>query len=396
MSNIAESSTSASIAPTEEKAEAAESTEKQPLPQLILRVVLVFVLLYLFLVSVKAMGASFKLFGKGFAETLIRETSNPFVGLFVGVLATSIIQSSSTTTSMVVAFVASGTLSIETAVPVIMGANIGTTVTGLLVAFVHTARRNEFEKAFAAATVHDFFNLFTVMVFLPMELLTGFLSKSARGLATMLVGSSTNLSFKGPLAFVVKPVANMGKDLCSPLGYPWSGIVLLTISIAVLAFSLYFLTRSMKSLLLSKAETSLHKALDSLPIVGLLVGLVVTAIIQSSSVTTSLMVPLAAAGILSVEQVFPVALGANVGTTVTALLASLAGNAAGLTIALVHLLFNIVGILTFYAIPFMRQIPIRMAKFMGKVGGRSPLAAVAYVLVLFFAIPGLLIFLWHL
>jgi sodium-dependent phosphate cotransporter len=373
------------------------NTEKQiSLPHKVLRVLIVFVLLYLFLVSVKAMGMSFKLFGKGFARALIEQTANPFIGLFVGVIATSIIQSSSTTTSMVVAFVASGTLSVETAVPVIMGANIGTTVTGLLVSFVHVSRPNEFEKAFAAATVHDFFNLLTVICLLPLELLTGFLSKSARALATFFLGSSNDLAFKGPLAFVVKPVASAGRDLCAPLGCPWNGIVLLVLSVGVLAFSLYFLTRTMKTLVLSKAETSLHKALDSMPIIGIFAGLVITAVIQSSSVTTSLMVPMAAAGILTVEQVFPVALGANVGTTVTALLASLAGNAAGLTIALVHLLFNLVGIVVFYGVPYLRQIPLRLAKFMGAIGAKSPLMAVGYVLILFFGIPGMLIFFWQL
>lgn len=364
--------------------------------QTVLRVVAVIALLYLFLVAVKSMGMSFKLFGKGFAKTLIKETSNPFIGLFVGVLATSIMQSSSTTTSMVVAFVASGTLSVETAVPVIMGANIGTTVTGLLVAFVHVTRRNEFEKAFSAATVHDFFNLLTVMTLLPLEIMTGFLRKSASAISTLLLGSSSDLSFKGPLALVVKPVAKQLQQACCFLDSPWNGVLLLTLSVAALAFALYTLTRLMKTLLMSKAEKGLHKALDSHPLVGLMAGLAITAIVQSSSVTTSLMVPMAAAGLLTVEQVFPVALGANVGTTVTALLASLAGNAAGLTIALVHLLFNITGILAFYVIPYTRQIPLRLAKFMGGVGKRSPALAVGYVVTLFFIFPGLLIFFWNL
>ena len=378
--------------PTGPKEDAPEATTLQTA----LRVVAVIALLYLFLVAVKSMGMSFKLFGKGFAETLIKETSNPFIALFVGVLATSIMQSSSTTTAMVVAFVASGTLSVETAVPVIMGANIGTTVTGLLVAFVHVTRRNEFEKAFSAATVHDFFNLLTVMTLLPLELMTGFLRKSASAISSLLLGSSSDLSFKGPLALVVKPVAKQVQRACCFLDSPWNGILLLTLSLAALVFALYTRTRLMNTLMISKAEKGLHKALDSHPLVGLMAGLAITAIIQSSSVTTSLMVPMAAAGLLTVEQVFPVALGANVGTTVTALLASLAGNAAGLTIALVHLLFNVTGIFAFYVIPYTRQIPLRLAKFMGRVGKKSPSLAVGYVATLFFIIPGLLIFFWNL
>ncbi len=362
----------------------------------LIHILIAIALLYVFLVSVKSMGSSFKLFGKGFAELLIKETSNPFIGLFVGVLATSIVQSSSTTTAMVVAFVSSGTLTVETAVPIIMGANIGTTVTGVLVSFVHVTRRNEFERAFSAATVHDFFNLLTVIVLLPMELMTGFLRSCAAALTSLFVGSSANLSFKGPLSFVVNPASKLIERLCCYLDHPWHGVTLLVVSIVMLAFSLYMLTRIMKTVTMSSAEKGLHSALNNSPIIGLLAGVVITAIIQSSSVTTSLMVPMAAAGLLTVEQVFPVALGANLGTTITALLASLAGNAAGLTIALVHLLFNFTGILLFYAIPYTRKLPIFLAKFMGKVGRKSPTKAILFVVVLFFLFPGTLIFFWNL
>lgn len=353
------------------------------------------VLLYTFLVSISAMGMSFKLFGKGFAQALIAGTSNPFTGLFVGILATSIVQSSSTVTSMVVAFVASGTLTVETATPVIMGANIGTTVTAYLVSMIHVTRRSDFERAYAAATVHDFFNLLTVATLLPLELLTGFLSKTAAIVAGALTGSSTDLSFHGPLAFAVKPVAELCTSWCLPLGKTAAPIVLLVLSVIGLIASLYFLTRVMKSLVMKKVEGFFNKTIGSAPVLGIGIGLVITAVIQSSSVTTSLMVPMAAAGIMTLEQVFPVTLGANVGTTVTALLASLTGNVAGLTIAFVHMLFNLTGILIFYPLPFMREIPLRMARWMGRLGRRSPYYGVAYVLGAFFLVPGLLILIWR-
>jgi len=370
--------------------------EPQSKTKQVLHILAAVAFLYAFLVAVKSMGMSFKLFGRGFEETLIRETTNPFIGLFVGVLATSIVQSSSTTTAMVVAFVASGTLTIETAVPIVMGANIGTTVTAVLVAFVHVTRRNEFEKAFAAATVQEFFKILTVMVLLPLELTTGLLRKSAAAITHLFVGSSPDLSFAGPLSFIVGPVAKSLKSTCCYLGSPWHGVLLLTVSVIVLAFSLYMLTRIMKTIAMSGAEKSLTKALNRSPLVGFLAGLIITAIIQSSSVTTSLMVPMAAAGLLSVEHVFTVTAGATVGTTVTALLASLAGNAAGLTIAFVHLLFNVGGILLFYLFPYPRKIPVYLAKGMGRIGKRSPTAAIAFVAGLFFILPGLLIFFWNL
>ena len=110
------------------------------------KIISVLFFLYLFFVSISLMSHAFKGFGSGFAERLIATTSNPFVGLFIGILATSIIQSSGTTTSMVVVLVASGTLSVRSAIPIVMGANIGTTVTCTLVALTHITRKEEFKS----------------------------------------------------------------------------------------------------------------------------------------------------------------------------------------------------------------------------------------------------------
>ena len=126
------------------------------------------------------MGSSFKLFGKGFAETLISNTSNPIVGLFIGILATSLIQSSSSTTSIVVGMVGGGALTVANAIPIVMGANIGTSVTNTLVAMAHINRSNEFKRSFAASTVHDFFNLLEVAILFPIQYFTNNLVVIAR------------------------------------------------------------------------------------------------------------------------------------------------------------------------------------------------------------------------
>src|SRR5690606_28521203 len=103
---------------------------------------------------------------------------------------------------------------------------------------------------------------------------------------------------------------------------------------------------------------------------ALLMGLLVTMAVQSSSITTSLLVPLAASGVLSLANAYPVTLGANIGTTVTALLASLATNRPeALTIALVHTLFNVAGVLLFYPVPAMRRIPVALASFGAEIAG---------------------------
>jgi sodium-dependent phosphate cotransporter len=366
-----------------------DATRNGPLAT-VLRLVAVAVALYVFLVSVNLLGAGFKLFGEGLAERLIATTSSPFVGLFIGILATSIVQSSSMTTSMTVGFVASGMLTIEHAVPIIMGANIGTTVTCAIVSMGHIGRREEFRRAFAAASVHDFFNVLSVLILFPLEITTHLLSRSARALAGVLVGGE-GITFASPVKRAVGPAVGAVTDLARAAAGDHVAIVVVAVSLVLLFGSLYVLVRRTKALALGRAEVVIDRFLGRSGPAGIAIGAGITAVIQSSSVTTSLLVPLAGAGIVSLEQIFPVTLGANVGTTVTALLASLTGDVRGLTIALVHLLFNIAGILIIYPARAVRQVPLRLARALADAAVRSRRNAVLFVVGLFYALPALLI-----
>ena len=374
-----------------------EKTEQPPsnLQSQILGAVAVFVLLYVFLVSISLLGTGFKLFGKDFARALIATTSNPFVGLFIGILATALIQSSSTVTAMVVAFVAAGTLTVESAVPIVMGSNIGTTVTSQLVALTHINRRAEFRRAFSAATVHDFFNILAVAVLLPIELTTHFLQRTAEAMTTALFGSAS-ISFQSPIKVITAPVVGAVKSGVSGLHGTVGATLVVIVAFTMLVVSLYFLTKVIKLLLIHKLETFFRTTVGKSGVLGILMGLVITVLVQSSSVTTSLMVPMAAAGAVTLRQVFPIALGANIGTTITALLASMVGNAAGLTIALTHTLFNVIGVVLIYPVPAIRNVPIRMADWMGGLVGRSRKWAVIFLLGLFFVLPGLLVLIYRL
>lgn len=346
--------------------------------------------LYIFLVSMSLLGAGFKMFGAGFAENLIATTSNPFVGLFIGILATSLVQSSSMTTSMTVGFVAAGLLTIENAVPIVMGANIGTTVTCAIVSMGHIGRREEFRRAFAAASVHDFFNVMSVAILFPLELATGFLSKSARALSGLLVGGE-GLTFASPVKRAVGPLVKQIVRLIEGVAGDAAAVFVVIVALIALFASLYVLVKRTKALALGRAEVVIDRLMGRSGITGMAVGAGLTAVIQSSSVTTSLLVPLAGAGIVKLEKIFPVTLGANVGTTVTALLASLAGDSRGLTIAIVHLLFNIAGIAIIYPGRPVRQIPMALARRLADAAVRSRRNAVFFVLGLFYALPALLI-----
>jgi len=346
--------------------------------------------LYVFLAGVSLLGGGFKLLGAGFAEQLIATTSNPFVGLFIGILATSLVQSSSMTTSMTVGFVACGALTIDGAVPIIMGANIGTTVTNTIVSMGHIARKEEFRRAFAAASVHDFFNVMAVAILFPIELATGFLSKTAGALSRLLAGGEA-VSFASPVKQAVGPFVGAVKHGAVFLAGGHAAFLVIAVALVLLFGSLYVLVRRAKALALGRAEVVIDRFLGKNGLTGMAVGAGVTAAVQSSSVTTSLLVPLAGAGIVKLEKVFPVTLGANIGTTVTALLASLAGDSRGLTIALVHLLFNIAGIVLIYPARPIRRIPLLLARKLADAAVRSRKHAVFYVLGLFFALPALLV-----
>lgn len=358
------------------------------------RLLLVLGLLYLFLVGVKALESGIKAFGEDFAANLFETVSSPLAGLFAGILATVLVQSSSVSTATIVGLVGSGALTVAAAVPMIMGANIGTTVTNTLASLGHLRRGAEFRRAFAGATVHDFFNILAVAVILPIELVTGFLSSAATWLTEILAGQ-TGLAEVAPEGSPIKDAIKV------PVSWFEGGIEALTesgtiLGIALLAFglgliflALAMITKNMRLVMQGRIERSLNAVLGKGAGVGAMaVGLVMTIAVQSSSITTSILIPLVAAGVLTLQNAYPVTLGANVGTTVTALLASVAADRPeALTIALVHTLFNLTGILLFYPVPVLRNIPIRLATGLAALAEQKKRLVLAYVVGLFLVLP---------
>lgn len=345
---------------------------------------LLLLLLYAFFVSISLMGASFKFFGKGFAEKLLMTTSNPFAGLFIGVLATSLVQSSSTITSMVVALVAGGALNVAGAIPIVIGSNIGTSVTNTLVSIGHISRPSEFRRAFAAATIHDFFNLMAVLIIFPLQLMTNYLGATSSFLSHRLQESG-GFELINPLKLIVSPSVKMITKLTGE-----SGILMLIIAVILLFVALRYIVVNLKALVIGRVEQFFDKTLFKNSFTALLLGLALTVMVQSSSITTSLVVPLAGAGILTLTQIFPFALGANVGTTITAILASLVtGSEAAVTVAFAHLFFNLTGIVLVWPI---KKVPIFMAETLAAAALKSRWIPLLYILVVFFAIPGLLIY----
>ena len=362
------------------------------------RAVAVLVLLFIFLLGINALGDGFKSLGSGALEAFFAATENPFTALIIGILATTLVQSSSVTTSLIVALVAApeNPLPIANAVPMVMGANIGTTVTNTLVSLAYMGRKEEFHRAFAVATCHDFFNYMAVILLLPLEMATGYLQKTATALASLLTGFG-GLEYDSPiksgLKAAVKPIKGAIHAITD--SERLQAILLIGTAAVMIYIALMLLVRVMRQALHSRVETIVSRGLHQAAPFAILVGLLITAMVQSSSITTSLLVPLAGAGLITLAQAFPIVIGANLGTTVTALLAALAvtgPNAqAGIIIALVHLCFNVSATLLIYPVPRIRNLPLRAATRLADIAVRSRKMAFSYVVLMFYGLPALLI-----
>ena len=357
----------------------------------------ILALVYLLLIGVALIGDGFKWVSGGSegAARIFAFASNPIVGVILGTFATALVQSSSTVTSVIVGLVAGG-MPVSIAVPMIMGANMGTTVTNTIVSMGSFRDRSSFRQCFQAATVHDFFNLYAILIFLPIEMLFHPLEKMAAGMAGWFAGGG-DASMKGlnVVGAATKPVSKsivgVLKDLPDVLG-PYIAILL---GILMIIVSVVTLGKVLRKVMTGSAKGIVENTVGRGPISGVASGTVVTILVQSSSTTTSLIVPLAGAGTLTTRQIYPFTLGANIGTCVTALLAATAvsgGNEIfALQIALVHLLYNVIGVVVFLTVPLLKTLPVRSAEGLGYLTEKNRGWAFAYTLGVFFILPGMVL-----
>jgi sodium-dependent phosphate cotransporter len=379
------------VLPDVERASDIWTTYHMPWWVRVARLLTLVALLYGFLVGVDILGEGISGLGSGTADSLFRGVANPIAGLAIGVLATVLVQSSSVSTSTIVALVGTGVLSVSAAVPMVMGANIGTTVTNTLASLGAVRRTNDFRRAFAGATVHDLFNLLAVAVLLPLELLTGVLSRAAIALSGPLAGA-TGGEFESPLKAAVGAGAAAFESLVGVVPGQASAALLIVLGLGLLFATLALITKNMRLLIAGAAERSLNAVLGRSGTLGILVGIALTVAVQSSSITTSLLVPMMAAGVLTLRNAYPITLGANVGTTVTALLAALAvPQIEGLQIALVHLLFNVAGILLFFPVPALRRIPIAGAERLADLAARRKSLVLVYIVGVLMVLPATIV-----
>jgi len=404
-------------------------------------IVLLLFFLYFFLLGLELLGTSAKVIGGCTAGSLFGDDINPVGALMIGLLATVLLQSSSTTTSIIIGLVGGG-LDARQAIYMIMGANIGTSVTNTIVAMGQMGDGEQLERAFAGATVHDMFNFLTVIVLLPVEAATGYLFYLTRAMLPQDVKDGDK--WEGPLKKIVSPLGNLiikanknvvnqiasgkvencdayyptfcqdgivSKKSCTQVGLiecdkatgkcpaffqngatqnddEVSGGVCLFLSLVVLVICLIGLVTLLQKMLMGTSTRIIYKATNINGYLAMLIGAGVTILVQSSSITTSALTPLVGLGVLHIEQMYPLTLGANIGTTITGLLAALvSAKIESLQVALCHLFFNITGIILWYPIPFMRRVPINAAIKLGQATRYWRLFPIVYIIVVFFIIP---------
>ena len=407
------------------------------------KVVCVVGVLYLFIISLSLMGSAFKIIGGPSAGAVFRNQEifdNPIAGLVLGLLATVLVQSSSTSTSIIISMTAAGLMEVQNAIPMIMGANIGTSVTNTIVSIGQIGNKDEYRRAFAGATVHDCFNLLTVAVLLPIESATGLLMHLSKGLVDASgIGNDRDKTSKIDfLKVITGPVTSrlvqVEKSLVTDVAKEASadklaillkksmivnsqskaahvfmdtnmddtaaGCLLLVVSLALLCTCLILLVITLQSVFRGRAAVWMKGLLNlefkSVPCVAdyilISFGVGITILMQSSSITTSTLTPLVGIGLIKLEKMLPFTVGANIGTCVTGILSALAGSniATGMQVALSHLCFNLIGTLIWFPLPFMRRIPLGMARFLGNLAADVRWFPIAYIAVVFGLLPGAL------
>lgn len=179
------------------------------------------------------------------------------------------------------------------------------------------------------------------------------------------------------------------------MGNVTGGLILIALGIFTIISAITVMGKLMKKLMVGRARDILKGAIGRGPMHGIASGTAVTILVQSSSTTTSLIVPLVGSGVLKVREVYPFTVGANIGTCITALLAATAvsGEFAvfALQIALVHLVFNVLATLVIFMVPVLREIPVKGADYVAELAVKNKLMVAVYLLSIFVLLPGIIL-----
>ena len=277
--------------------------------------------LALFLYGMNAMGDGLAKVAGGKLERILEKlTSNPFMGVFLGFVVTAVIQSSSATTVMVVGFVNSGIMKLSQAISIIMGANIGTTATAWILSLAGLEGGNFFVKLLKPTSFSPILAIIGVVLLM--------FSKKAKkqDIGTILIGFAILMFGMDTMTGAIKPLAEV---------------------------------QGFKELLVKFSN----------PVLGLMAGAVLTAVIQSSSASVGILQAMSMNGLITFGTAFPIIMGQNIGTCVTALISSIGATKNGKRTAFVHLYFNLIGTIIFMAAFYIVHAFVDFAFMGGPISG---------------------------
>ena len=371
--------------------------------------------IFLFICSLEGVKSGFKLI---FSEWqtgilgMIDANTAPVTGLAIGILGTALVQSSSAVVAATMVSMASmvtGGLSMESAmrfgVPMVLGANIGTTITNTIVVFgiKRGMTRREFGDTIPGVIVDDVYEALTIAIFFAVEMTTGFLSNITLRLGDFFsdVLDLENLfaAFDKTIidiivtAPIVKPLTNFMINLLRPR---MGGVLLFVIWFAVIIFSMGLITKGLENLVELEWEDKV-KAAFSNPFRGFFTGFSITWLVGSSSIGTSLVVPFLATKMVDLKKAYPYLCGCNMATTVdlSQIYGYIAGGIVGLMLGSVHVLLNIMA-MTLWLVSPLRFVPVMIAEKIGERIQKNQNAGVSlalWVIVIFVVVPLAIIFL---
>lgn len=440
------------------------------------RIIAFIILLYLFLLSLNFMTIGFTLatpYALDAGPTIQSILSNPFAALAIGIIITAIMQNATATTSIAVAMVGAKIIpDVKTAVPIIMGSNIGTCMPNSLIALSIGGNPSEFKRAFSGATLNDGFNLLTTSILLTVEIASGFLNFVSEKIASALpFDNPAALAQANFIGFILNPVTDLfillnttainavsngtsrtteialrccdtgnitGLDTttissilnstiisstgstspnyttvclrkcthwCMPMlesfGDGGTGLFWIIFSLIVLIACLFLIVRVLSDLVVGPIARGVQTAVNiSFPgkfkwaseIPLFIISLLFTVIVQSSNIITATLVPLCGIGIISLQRVYTLTLGSNIGTTVTGILTAFtvppSAIKPAMQLAFVYTLFNSLGVLFWLPIPVLR-FPKTYARALGKLVLKYRWFVWVYILGLYLIIPAI-------
>jgi len=403
--------------------------------------------LFFFVVGLSILTDATKVIGGCDAGLLFSDDeTNPVSGVIIGILTSTLLGSTSAATSIVISLVGADSISIKSGIYIIMGSNVGASVISTIVSLGHMGHVNELERCFSAATVHDMFNIMTLLVLFPIEVTTHYIYN----LSLFLIGDDEREGqgekWTSPLKEAIEPISKMiivpnkrvAKDVakgrscddyypvnCTDgiVSYPTcrqaglitcdkqygcpaffqdgatrkddetAGAVCFVLGLAIIFICSIIIITILQRMLMEVSVGVLYKVTNIDGNLAILLGAGATLFVQSSTIFTSVLLPFAGTGLIRLEQILPLTIGANIGASMTGVLASLVSDGTlALQASLSHVIFNVSGAIIWYPIPFLRQLLLNAARTLGTATRGSRFFPILYIIGFFGVLPRILLF----